>query len=849
MPFSKPLLILITSIYLTCTPLLAKPLDYYFPANQNFDQNITAPDEFIGHQVGEFHARHDLIISYLRYIAATSERAHLIEMGMSWEKRPQVLLVISDPENIKALQAKLNEGSAFKGDNAKLTVWLGYSIHGNEPSGANASLLSSYYFSALESSEHDAVLKDTYILIEPTLNPDGYGRFSNWVNNNRSLNLVSDPMDREHQEAWPRGRTNHYRFDLNRDWLLATQNESKNRLKWFHYFHPNVFGDFHEMGTNSTYFFQPGVPTRKFPMTPQENVNITADIATYHAKMLDDIGSLYYNKQDYDDYYIGKGSTYPDIQGSVGILFEQGSSRGHLQDSINGPLAFPHTVRNQFVTSLSTVAGAYANKTRLLNYRENFYNNARDDANSDRSRGLVISSQGDQGRLMAMVDKLLRHQIQVYRLGESFKVDGNTIRDGIVIPYQQRQYRLIKAMFETRTQFEDNTFYDVSTWNFAHAFNLPYEVVERRRWKDGLMGAEITAAALPEGTVAAKSSIAYVIDWAQLNAPAAVEDLTQQGLFVRMARDPFEFKTSAGNQKFAAGTVVVPVGLQTQDADAIYNMMREIAARHHLTIESVSTGLAVSGIDLGSRDMIPINKIKPVLLAGDGTSSYETGHLWFFMDNYLGIAMSQVDLNRFSRLNLDNYTHLLMVSGNYSSLSEQDVERIKTWVRGGGVIIGMKSANNWLSEQKILSADVSRTSSELNDKTMRVYRDMSEDNAQRHIGGSIFKVEVDTSHPLSYGLNSNTVSAFKNHRHIIGVSKNPYHNVMSYSDKPLVSGYISAGNLDNIANSVFLSAERLGRGSVIAIADNPVFRGYWLGTSRVLTNSLFFGTAFSRPNQ
>ena len=280
MPLSKPLLTLITTIFLTFTPIMAESLDYYFPDNQNFAQNITPPDEFIGYDVGEFHARHDQIVQYMRYLAATSERAHVIEMGMSWEKRPQVLLVISDPENIRTLQATLNAGDTFKDKNDKLTVWLGYSIHGNEPSGTNASLLSSYYFTSLISADHDAVLKDTYILIEPSLNPDGYGRFSTWANNNRSLNLSSDPADREHQEMWPRGRTNHYRFDLNRDWLLATQNESKNRLRWFHYFHPNVFGDYHEMGTNSTYFFQPGVPSRKFPLTPKENVDITYDYLT-----------------------------------------------------------------------------------------------------------------------------------------------------------------------------------------------------------------------------------------------------------------------------------------------------------------------------------------------------------------------------------------------------------------------------------------------------------------------------------------------------------------------------------------------------------------------------------------
>ena len=836
-------------VIMTTFSAYAKPMDYYLPEGGTYAENITTPEQFIGYQVGEFHVRHDQLVNYMRHLAQSSDRTHLIEMGTSWEKRPQVLLVISAPENIATLKGLLAEGKEFReSQQDKLAVWMGYSIHGNEPSGTNASLLSSYHFTALQGAEHEAVLQDTYIILEPSLNPDGYGRFSTWANNNRSLNLVADPMDREHLEDWPGGRTNHYRFDLNRDWLLATQNESKNRLKWFQYFHANVFGDFHEMGTNATYFFQPGVPSRNNPLTPEENFAITADIATYHAKALDDIGSLYYNKQSFDDFYYGKGSTYPDVQGSIGILFEQASARGHLQNSVNGPLHFPFAVRNQFVTSLSTLAGAYANKDRLIDYRKQFFSDAQEEAKSDRNRGLVISANGDKGRLMALVDTLLRHRIEVFELVGSAKIAGKTVTDGVVIPYQQRQYRLIKAMFETRTKFRDNTFYDVSTWNFGHAYNLPYEAVERRRWK-GLAGAEITSADLPAGSVSGQSSVGYVLDWSQLQTPAAAQDLMQSGMKLRLARKSFELPTDNGTTRFPAGSVVLPVGIQGMSAEDVYTQLSAMASAHNIQVTAVTSGLANSGIDLGSPDMVPLKAAKAVMLIGSGISSYDSGHLWYFADNHLQMELSQVDKRFFSRLNLDNYTHLILVSGNYSSLSEKDVEKLRRWINGGGVVIGIKSANDWLAKQKLLTTEVSRTSSELNDSEKRAYSDMAEDNAQRHIGGSIFSVDVDTSHPLAFGLNSETLSAFKNHRHIIEISEKPYHNVMTYGAKPLVSGYISEGNLANIANSAYLSAERMGRGSVIAIADNPVFRGYWLGTSRVLSNSLFFGTAFSRPNQ
>ena len=850
MPITKHLSAIIVCTLLMVSNLNAAPLEYYLPKDMTYTDSIATPDTIIGHPVGDFHARHDRVVAYMEYLAKNSTRATLIKMGKTWEQRPQVLLVVSAPENIQRLIEQLNTDEGFVNDtNAPLVVWLGYSVHGNEASGTNASLLTAYHLNALESDAHEQFLKDTIVVIDPSLNPDGYGRFSTWANNNRSLNLVSDPVDREHLEDWPRGRTNHYRFDLNRDWLLATQQESQNRLEWFHTFHPNVFADFHEMGTNSTYFFQPGVPSRQNPLTPDENFEITSEIAKYHAKALDEIGTPYYTKQGFDDFYFGKGSTYPDIQGSIGILFEQASSRGHLQESENGPLSFSFGIRNQFTTSLSTMAGAYANRSRLKDYRDRFYQMALRDAGNDSSRGIVIGDDGDPDRLDVLVSTLIRHHIRVFRLAEKVSANNKTFNSGVVIPYLQPQYRLIKAMFETRTRFRDNTFYDVSAWNFGHAYNLPFETVDRRRWKNKLLGSEITEITTSEGEVKAKSKVGYILDWSHFNTARALQKLLAKGVKVRVARLPFTLETSNGKQNFKPGAIVIPVGIQAMSSDRLYNILQTVTRKEGLTATSVESGLALRGIDLGSPDMEPLTAVRPLMLVGEGTSSYDTGELWFFMDKHLDIALTQANIRHMGRVKLERYTHLIMAQGNYEKISEDDIERLRAWVQDGGVIIGMKSANKWLSENKFISGDVSKNTSKLNDSDRRLYSDMKEDNAQRHIGGSIFSVAVDQSHPLSFGINSNRLSVFKNHRFIMQDSKNPYHNVMRYVDSPLVSGYASEGNLEAIADSVYLAAERQGRGSVIAIADNPVFRGYWLGSSRILVNSLFFGTAFERARQ
>ncbi len=363
---------------------LAKPLSYYFEQDVKFDPSIPTPEQVLGYEVGEWHVRHDQLVQYMQILAEKSDRMNFKVIGRTHEQRPLVMLTITAPEKLgqveqirKAHLARLN-GGASDSSKQPAVVWMGYSVHGNESSGSNASLLVAYYLAAAQGPEIDALLNNTVILLDPSLNPDGLARFANWANSNRGMKLSSDPETREHIESWPSSRTNHYLFDLNRDWLLLQHPESRARIAQFHQWKPNILTDFHEMGPNSTFFFQPGIPTRKHPITPEENVTLTKAIANYHAKTLDEHNALYFTEESFDDFYYGKGSTYPDVNGGVGILFEQASSRGHLQETINGPLSFPFTIKNQLLTSLSTFQAAIDNRTDLLDYQAKFYNKAVD---------------------------------------------------------------------------------------------------------------------------------------------------------------------------------------------------------------------------------------------------------------------------------------------------------------------------------------------------------------------------------------------------------------------------------------------------------------------------------------
>lgn len=406
------------------TKSFSQELNYYLPDSVQYNPSVPRPKEIVYHNVGEYHITHDRLVNYMQALAkAVPDRIKIETMGFTYEGRPQVLLLITSPKNhqnleqIRQQHVQLTDPSksgALNTDNMPVVLYIGHSIHGNEPSGANASLLSAYYLAAAQGRQIDDLLNNAVILFDPSFNPDGLQRFSTWVNQHKSKTPVTDPASREFSEVWPGGRFNHYWFDLNRDWLPAQHVESQNRLKWFHLWKPNILTDHHEQGSNATFFFQPGVPSRVNPLTPPKNQELTEKIGKFHAQFLDRIGSLYFTKENYDDFYYGKGSTYPDVNGAIGILFEQASSRGHAQQTANGILRFPFTIRNQFTTTLSTLEAAKALRKELLDWQKDFYRTALNDASSFATKGYVFGDAADPAKTEIFVNMLRRHQIDVY---------------------------------------------------------------------------------------------------------------------------------------------------------------------------------------------------------------------------------------------------------------------------------------------------------------------------------------------------------------------------------------------------------------------------------------------------
>ena len=839
----------IVALYLLLSsPLLvAAPLSEFLPSDVAYDLTVPTPASVLGHEVGDWHARHDQLVAYMQVLAAASPRISVEVIGSTHEGRAQLLLTITTPDNhqrLDKLRQRHRDYAAGKADQpGPLVLWFGYSIHGNEASGSNAAMLMAYHLAAMRGADADALLADTIILIDPSLNPDGMGRFAHWANSHRSQNLVADRNNREHQETWPGGRFNHYWFDLNRDWLLLAHPESRARVAVLQNWRPNVVTDFHEMGPDSTYFFQPGVSDRTNPLTPAGNQRLTAKLGNYHARALDQAGQMYFSAERFDDYYYGKGSTYPDVQGMIGILFEQASARGHLMASDNGERSFSQAIANHLTTSLSTLAGATQNARELQDFQRQFFADARDEARRDSVAAYLFGDADDPARGRAMAENLLQHDIEVFELAREHQDTGQTFRPGSawVVPTRQRQYRLIKAMLLRHNEFQDTTFYDVSTWTFPLAFDLPMAKLGRLGDLAGnpYQGANTTAGdALPEAN-------AYAFEWRHYYAPRALQSLLAAGIHVQVASKPFSASVGGGKRAFDRGTIVVPAGFNRARSEKMMVSLNQIVSQGQVPIIAITTGLTPSGIDLGSPNMRKLEPIRPLLLVGPGISATEVGEVWHLMDLRLGLAPVMIDTHRMPDIKLDDYSHLLMVNGNYASLDAASVKRIRGWIEQGGVLVASKRAAAWATRNNLHQANAnSENQKEDQDDpqgspTPAAYGDYSKDFSKSLIGGAIVNATIDISHPLAYGYRRVQLPLFRNGTTFLHPSDNPYETYLRYTETPLLSGYIGEARLKQLAGSGAASAHKLGQGAVIRLADNPNFRGFWYGTNRLYFNALF----------
>ena len=851
-PAALALALLATPAFAQSRPSVTDQVGYFFPGASSFDAAIPSPAQFLGYPIGSRFTRHDRLVAYFEQLARVSDRVQIQHIGQSYEGRPLVLVTVSSPRNlarldtIKAQRRQLVDPAAPIPSDAPAVAWLGYSVHGNETSSGEAAMLTAWYLAASQSAETQRWLEEAVVVIDPAQNPDGRDRAANWHNAWGSRPASSDPADKEHVEPFPGGRVNHYLTDLNRDWLAIAQEDSRPKVEHFHQWYPNIQIDFHEMGKDSTYYFEPSPKSMESPLLPKSSYQANHWLARFHAQALDGIGSLYYTGENFDNFSPIYGSTYPDFHGAVGVTVEQASSRGLVQESVNGDLHFDFTVRNQVATGLASVRGAVEDKARLFDLQKDFFKSALKQAADYGVRDWVFGDAADPTLSRRLLALLLTHRIEVRELAREVTVDGKRFVPGSawVVPARQPQFRLAHAIFEFTPPVKGDVFYSGTSYAVAPAYGLNY-VASRSGVASGEVVSEVPAAV--GGVRGGPAGYAYVLDLRDFGAYRVIGELQSAGLRLRSAFAGFTAATGRGQQAFSHGAVVIPVAGQPLEGTALHARIDAAARAAGVAVDTLATGRSSAGIDLGSDSLKALRTPAVALVMGEGVNATEIGSSWFALDQHLGLASSKIDPQQLARINLSRYTTLVLASGSYEGIGEAAVAALKAWIQAGGSLVTWGSGARWAAAKGLATLDITGPAPAAEERLdFGTQRDVF---ALRRVSGNILSADIDLTHPLAFGLQHRSILVNKESGLVFGANPNPYLNVVRIDDKPRVNGYLSEENLKRVAGTTWAQVVPNGQGNVVVFADDPAHRKYWHATERMLLNAVLLGNQLNPVRQ
>ena len=851
---SRPITWLLGTLWLLAAPAFAQSA-YFFPQGGEFDPSIPTPQQFLGYEIGSRYTRHDQLVAYFNELAKHSDKIKVEQIGSSYEGRPLVIATVTSAQNQQQLETLRRQHVTLAdpaqplsaAGNSPVVVWLGYSVHGNETSSGEAALLTAYYLVASRSADTAQWLQQAVVLFDPAQNPDGRDRAASWHNAYASSPASADPADKEHVEPFPQGRTNHYFTDLNRDWLALTQQDTRPKIAYFHRWYPNVQIDFHEMGKDSTYYFEPSPASMHSPLLPASSYAFNKTLAKYHAQALDALGSLYYTGENFDNFSPVYGSTYPDFHGAVGVTVEQASSRGRVQESVNGLLTFPFTIRNQVATGLGTIRGAVTERDGLLKLQKEFFQSALKQAGQQPVKAFVFGDAHDPGLTAKLLDLLLQHQITVEALSTAVTVEGQRFEPGsaYVVPTAQPQFRLVHSIFADTPPIKGDVFYGSTSYAIAPAYGVAFAGSRSRIGG----GQRVTAVAPAQGgVVGGQAGYAYVLDWRDYNASRALYALQARGLLTRAAFQPFTAATADGEQAFARGSVVIPVAGQPLAGAALLGAVDEAARAAGVRVQALASGQSRSGIDLGSDSVKALRKPAVALVMGEGVSATEIGSAWFVLDQQVQLPASKLDPAQLGKVELDRYTTIVLAGGTYTGVDAAAVAALKRWINAGGSLVTYGTAARWAIEQKLADEVLGEDEKEP-DAARRAFGDQRDIAAIERVSGNILSAQVDTSHPLGFGLPRTQLAINKENGIRFKPSRNPFSTVVRVDETPRVNGYLSETNRNRVAGAAWLLVSPQGQGNVVLFADDPAHRKYWHGTERLLLNAIFFGNQLNPTKQ
>jgi hypothetical protein len=815
----------------------------------SFAQNIKSPDEFLGYPLGSKYTPHYKIVNYFKYaVTAMPQVMKLDQYGETNEGRPLLLAYIATAENLAKLEDIRKNNVRLAGMltdvpgnvNAPAIVWLSYNVHGNETSSSEASMKMLYELLNPANSATKEWLKNTVVLIDPCINPDGRDRYVNWYNSVVGKTVNPDRQSREHMEPWPGGRTNHYNFDLNRDWAWQTQKETQQRLKMYNQWMPQIHVDYHEQGYNSPYYFAPAAqPYHEVVTQWQRDFQVT--IGKNNAKYFDTNGWLYFTKEEFDLFYPAYGDTYPIYSGAIGMTFEQGggSRSGAAVIIDNGDtLTLKDRIAHHFTTGMSTLEVASKNSEKIMKEYSNFFINEKNNGIGEFKSFVVTDVNTNKiNALKRMLDGnniLYTNAVINNAKGYNYftgKEESFSAANSLVISTYQPKGTLVKVLFEPKSKLVDSATYDITAWSLPYVFGLQAYAV-----KEKIAGTPYIAK--PATAVVPETSYGYLVNYTSFEEAKFLAALINAGIRVRFAEKDFMLN----GKKFTRGTLIVlKKGNETKMAD-----FASAAQKFNASVTAISTGFMESGHDFGSAKTHYINQPKVALVTGKGTDASAAGELWYLFEQELDYPITLINADDFANLSLKNIDVIILPNGNYKFLSDKEpLADLKTWVRQGGKIIALENAVNQMANSDWgLKVKKDEEEKDKKDEPKVSYADVKPFEENEHEGikntvaGAIYKLDIDNSHPLAFGY-PNYYFTLKQDDRMYEFLKEGW-NVGIIKKDGKVAGFTGSKVKDKIKDGTAIGVQEYGQGSIIYFSDDPVFRCFWENGKLMLANAVFF---------
>lgn len=813
-------------------------------------QKLKSPAEFLGYQLGAKFTLHYKVVQYYEYLAANSKNVKLQYYGKTNEGRELLLAFVANDENIGKLEeirksnlanAGIGDGSAMA--NQPAVVWLSYNVHGNESVSTEASMQTIFDLLDPTNTRTKAWLSNTIVVVDPCINPDGRDRYVNFYNPVASLIPDAKPYAREHREPWPGGRANHYLFDLNRDWAWQSQIETQQRLAVYNQWLPQVHVDFHEQGVNEPYYFAPAAEPFHNVITSWQREFQTI-IGKNNAKYFDQKGWMYFTKERFDLLYPSYGDTYPIYNGSIGMTFEQGGGGVAGLAILNeegDTLTLKDRIAHHYTTGLSTVEAASNNAKKAIDEFKKFFNDSKNNPTGEYKTYVIkAENKANADKLAAL---LKRNGIEVgygvnksssgfnYFNGktESFNI---TAADLIVTAYQPKS-TLAKVLLEPRTFVADSNTYDITAWALPYAYGLKAYAVKEVIKPSSTMAPPPAPVEPTNG-----EAVAWVADWNSLNDVKFLAALLKKNIKVRYSEIPFE----ANGKKFGAGSLIIAKTSNEALGNNLESIVNKIAAESGETLSKLTSGFVDKGADLGSDKVRFINKPTIAVLAGDEVSSLAFGEVWHFFEQQLGYPLTVIKTSDLARVKWSDINVLIAPDGFYQNL---DNEKIQEWIRSGGKLIAIDGAVRQLADKKgfglkakVEKADKDKDAAKKDPyENIKTYADRERASIVNNIPGAIYKIDLDNTHPLAFGfpnyyyslkLDANTYSFLENGWNVGTIKKNNY-----------VTGFAGVRTKQQLQDGTLIGVEEIGRGTVVYLADNPLFRSFWENGKLLFSNAVF----------